>query len=301
MDIVYFLSGIMPNMQGDLSRRSFLKLSGLSLGALAMAPFIGPVLDMDGGEVIRMATHSISVYSQPDDKSTILYQRHRDDLVNVYDEIVSTKGPGYNPIWFKVWRGYIHSARVQKVTNRLNPVASEHSRARPAGRGDRTVHPVPALYAQQETLGTGLPPLSRNQRSGWWPSMKVRTAQPWYRVHDELLEFTYNVPAAHLRLVQPEEFAPISPEIDAWKKHIEVSIARQELVAYENDKRGPALARLHRRARLAGRSPVRFRPIRPPANITFSRRWLPSTWATARSRRISRPMNWWGALDILLR
>ena len=66
-------------MQGDLSRRDFLKMSGLGLGAMAVQPFMDPLLGMEGGEVIRVATHSISVYSKPDDKSTILYQRHRDD------------------------------------------------------------------------------------------------------------------------------------------------------------------------------------------------------------------------------
>jgi lipoprotein-anchoring transpeptidase ErfK/SrfK len=45
----------------------------------------------------------------------------------------------------------------------------------------------------------------------------------------------YHVPAAHLRLVQPEEFAPISPEIDPWKKRIVVSIGKQTLRAYENE------------------------------------------------------------------
>jgi hypothetical protein len=216
-------------------RRDFLKMAGLGLGTLALQPFIGPVADLEGGEVIRIATHSISVYSKPNDKSTILYQRQRDELVNVYGEVVSPDGPGYNPIWFRVWRGYIHSARVQKVQYRLNPVASSIPE-----RGQLAEVTVPFTQSMRYiTYKKRWEPVYRlyGESTQWVVAIdEGPDGQPWYRVHDELLEFTYNVPATHLRLVQPSEFAPISPEIEPWNKRIEVSIARQELVAYENDK-----------------------------------------------------------------
>lgn len=221
-------------MQSDISRRDFLKLSGLSLGAVAFQPFMGPLLDMEGGMVIRVATHSISVYSEPDDESTILYQRHRDDLVNVYEEIVSPQGPGYNPIWFKVWRGYMHSARVQKVSQRLNKVASSVPE-----RGQLAEVTVPYTQSMRYMPNNKRwePVYRLYQESTQWVVAidEGPDGEPWYRIHDELLEFTYNVPAAHLRLIQPEEFAPISPDIDPWKKHIEISISRQELIAFEDD------------------------------------------------------------------
>lgn len=220
-------------MLEKFTRRDFLKMTGLGMGALAFQPFMIPGTNPDSDTVIRMATHSTSIYSQPNDKSTILYQRKRDDLVNVYDEIVSPDGPGYNPVWFRVWRGYIHSARVQKVKTILNPVASSIPE-----RGQLAEVSVP--YTQSMRY---LP-----YKKAWEPVYRLYyesthwvvaidegpDGQPWYRVHDELLEFTYNVPAAHLRLVQPEEFAPITPELEPWKKRIEISIARQELVAYED-------------------------------------------------------------------
>lgn len=222
-------------MQEKYSRRDFIKLSALGLGSLAFRPFLAPQSDLESGELIRIATHSASVYAKPDEDSTILYQRHRDDLVNVYDEIVSDKGPGYNPIWFRVWRGYMHSARVQKVKYRLNPVANsipEHgqlaevtvpfTQSMRKRSATKRWEPVYRLYAESTQWVVGID--------------EGPDGEPWYRVHDELLEFTYNVPATHLRLFQPEDWAPISPEIDPWKKHIEVSIARQELVAYEDDK-----------------------------------------------------------------
>ncbi len=58
-------------------------------------------------------------------KSPILYQRYRDELINVYEEVISPHGPGYNPIWYRVWRGYVHSARLQKVKFQTNPVIQD--------------------------------------------------------------------------------------------------------------------------------------------------------------------------------
>ncbi len=221
-------------MQEKFTRRDFLKMTGLGMGALAFQPFMAPGTNPNDDVVIRMATHSTSIYSRPDDKSTILYQRGRDDLVNVYDEIVSPDGPGYNPIWFKVWRGYIHSARVQKVKTLLNPVASSIPE-----RGQLAEVSVPFTQSLRYIpYKKRWEPVYRlyYQSTHWVVAIdEGPDGQPWYRVHDELLEFTYNVPAAHLRLVQPEEFAPLSTEIEPWKKRIEISIARQEMVAFEND------------------------------------------------------------------
>ena len=59
--------------------------------------------------------------------------------------------------------------------------------------------------------------------------------EPWYKLKDELLEIEYAVPAVHMRIIQPEELAPISPDVPPEKKRIEVSLARQEATAYEYD------------------------------------------------------------------
>ena len=44
----------------------------------------------------------------------------RDDLVHVY-ETVNSGTPGYNPIWYRVFGGYMHRARLQKVRIHYNP------------------------------------------------------------------------------------------------------------------------------------------------------------------------------------
>ncbi len=109
-----------------LSRREFLKLcAAAGLAGLAFRPFSGFEEDNQKNDLIRVTVRSVSVYAQPNDKSQILFQRFRDELVNVYYEIESEFGPGYNPIWYRVWGGYIHRANTQRVKVQYNPIASQ--------------------------------------------------------------------------------------------------------------------------------------------------------------------------------
>lgn len=223
-------------MNGTFTRRDFLKYSALGLGSLAFRPFFGLGEDPEGTDLARIGTHSVSVYSQPNDKSTILYQRYRDELVNIYYEVISEDGPGYNPVWYRVWRGYIHSAHLQRVKVRLNPVVTDL----PKDHGVLAEVTVPFTQSMRY-----LP-----YKQAWEPIYRLYydsthwvvgldegpDGTPWYRLRDELLEIEYNVPATHLRLIPPEEFAPISPDVDPWHKRIEVSIAQQMVTCYEKDK-----------------------------------------------------------------
>ena len=59
----------------------------------------------------------------------------------------------------------------------------------------------------------------------------------WYRIFDELdSNVPYYVPAIHMRLIAPEALAPISPDVPAGQKRIEVNLTTQVLTAYEGDK-----------------------------------------------------------------
>jgi hypothetical protein len=208
----------------------------LGLGGLAFRPFFGAGEDPDGGDLARVAINSVSVYSKPSDKSTILYQRRRDELVNIYYEVVSEDGPGWNPVWYRVWRGYIHSGHLQRVKIHLNqPVANISEK-----RGELAEVSVPMTqtmrYLPYKKDWENLYRLYYSS-THWVKALEDGPdGTPWYRLHDELNELEYHVPAAHLRIIPPEEFAPISPDVSPWEKRIEVSISRQSLVAYEKDK-----------------------------------------------------------------
>lgn len=223
-------------MTQKFTRRDFLKISALGLSGLAFHPFYGLGEDTDSGDIGRVATKAVVIYSQPNDKSTILYQRFRDELINIYEEVVSKDGPDYNPVWYRVWRGYVHSAHVVRVKIRLNPVADKID--------EKTGQLAEVTVPMTQTMRY-IP-----YKKDWDPIYRLYYGSnhwikgidtgpdgtPWYRLHDELNEVEYNAPAIHFRLITPDEFAPISPDVDPSKKWIEVSISQQTVTAYEGDK-----------------------------------------------------------------
>ena len=146
-----------------------------------------------------MAIRSVSIYSRPSDKSTILYQRFRDELINIYDEIISPDGPGYNPVWYRVFGGYVHSAYLQRVKVRLNPVAASI----PEKRGQLAEVSVPMTQTMRflDYNKTWDPVYRLYYSSTHWVKGidEGPDGTPWYRLHDELNELEYHAPAIHFR------------------------------------------------------------------------------------------------------
>jgi hypothetical protein len=224
-------------MKADFnSRRNFLKLSAATLAAMTtqgFRPFFNLEHEQKSNLIARIARDSASVYSQPNDESRILYQRYRDEIVNVYSEVVSEAGPGYNPLWYRVWGGYIHSAYLQRVAINYNSIHES--------------------FPEQGLVGEITVPFTQSMRylntmNGWEPVYRLYyesihwvmsieegpDKEPWYVLKDELLNVDYLVPAQHVRIIPKEEMEPIAADVPAYKKHIEVSIAHQTLKAYED-------------------------------------------------------------------
>jgi hypothetical protein len=218
----------------SISRRDFLKLGCLALTSLAFTSFLPEFTEFEDIDLMRVAHDSISVYKEPTDKSRIVRTWQRDDLVHIY-ETINSGTPGYNPIWYRVFGGYMHRARLQKVRIHYNPPLT--SLPEPKLLSELTVP-----YAQ---------PYRYNHGNGWLPidyRLYYTSIQwiagieagpdgkAWYLVQDDAdKNFFYYVPAVQLRPIAPEEIAPLSPEVPIGKKHIEVNLRTQVLTCYEND------------------------------------------------------------------
>ena len=221
-----------------ITRREFLKLGGAGLAGLALQPFAqlppGQVLTGDNATLARVAIASVSIYSQPWDKSRILYQRYRDEVVNLYYQVISTQGPTWNPVWFRVWGGYIHSQHLQYVSYRYNGVADSI----PEG-GQLAEVTVPMV---QPMINKGNGAWEANyplyfQSVHWVMGVdEGPDGFPWYRLKEPWSGQMYNAPAAALRLIADEELTPLSPNVPPENKRIEVSLSQQVLTAYEGDK-----------------------------------------------------------------
>ncbi len=120
-------------MAKRFSRRDFFKLGGLTLASAALpaswwsgaAAAPGPDFprqpEQPEGRLARITSKQVDVRSRPDDEAPIVGNRFRDQLVHVYEELIPPDAPKYyNPLWYRVWGGYIHCAHTQIVQTHLN-------------------------------------------------------------------------------------------------------------------------------------------------------------------------------------
>jgi lipoprotein-anchoring transpeptidase ErfK/SrfK len=217
-----------------ISRRDFLKLGSAAITGFGVSPFLPGFETFDDSNQVRVATKAVSMHSGASDQNRITGQRFRDELVNVYEE-VDAGAPEYNPIWYRVWGGYIHRARLQKVKVLFNKPLTG------IAEGTRHVAEVTVPYTQA---------MRHTKTYGWQPNLRLYygsvhwitgiddgpDGQPWYRIFDELVGFAYHVSAIHLRPIPLEEWSSITPDISLEDKRIEVNLTMQTLIAYELDK-----------------------------------------------------------------
>jgi lipoprotein-anchoring transpeptidase ErfK/SrfK len=215
-----------------ISRRDFLKLGGLTLASLAFSSFLPEFTEFEDMDLVRVAYHSVSVYKEPDDKSQIVGTRYRDDLVHVY-KTVQAPTPLWNPVWYRVFGGYMHRERLQKVRIHYNPPLAT----------------IPDYKLLSELTVPFTDIYHYNQWDGWTTTYRAYYStihwitgidsgpdgNAWYRLQDEADESSYFIPAAQMRPIPPEEITPLSPEVPATNKHIEVNLHTQTLYCYEND------------------------------------------------------------------
>jgi hypothetical protein len=239
------------------SRRDFLRLGGLSLAALAFKDFTPDQITFEDSDVVRVATKSWSVYSAPSLDSAITSTWYRDDLIHVYKEVTAlpatptadqTPTPNPNPIWYRVWGGYMWRARLQPVKTIFNePLSTIPAAAIPGGQGVLAEVTVPFSNPWWYTKAAGwqaleVPLWRLYYGSVHWvaavdagPPGVPGYAGPWYRIWDHIASFPYFVPAIHLRPIAPDVYSPLSPEVPWDKKRIEVNLSKQSLTAYEYD------------------------------------------------------------------
>lgn len=216
-----------------MNRREFLKTSLLGAGVLVLRPFQFANLQPGGSGLARIAIESVSVYSQPWDESRIVYTRYRDEIIHLYYEVVSEKGPAWNPIWYRVWGGYIHSKSLQIVEDRTN-IAAESVRE----EGQLAEVTVPFVQSMRNRGAANWEPLYRLYYGSVHWVVKVLEGpdgRSWYRLEEPWGKLSYDVPGEGLRLIPDEELSPLSPQVPPDKKRIEISIYKQELTAYEED------------------------------------------------------------------
>ena len=104
-----------------ISRRDFLKLSGLGLAGLFTPPlnfhFDDPFTDLLG----RVTTRMIWMYDHPSSEATQVKFCQRDALLNITNTTISDDVTAHNRVWYEIGtEGFVYSGYVQPVRTILN-------------------------------------------------------------------------------------------------------------------------------------------------------------------------------------
>ncbi len=217
------------------SRRRFLKTSSLAFSSLLIQPKILSDTSPIATRYFMVGNpKGVSIHKEPFDESIILYQKQLDEIINVYNDVIGPKGPEYNPLWYRVWGGYVHSGNLVEVRFTKNEVQDVVKKS-----GQLAEVTVPFTRTKFFNRLTGWKDMYRfYYGSVHWVVNAIEgpDKQPWYIIKDELLEVELGAPAENFRFVPHNEMAPISQDIPPEKKRIDISLARQFLIAYEGER-----------------------------------------------------------------
>jgi hypothetical protein len=222
-------------VQTSISRREFLKIWGTSLGLVIPRHFrkyLPPDEDLEPLGIGRVTIRAIGLFEEPDISSPRLRWLERDKLVNIIKEVESPFGPKYNPLWYRLVGGYAHSAYIQRVE-------SAHL--------NKPLEYIPKSGQLGEVTVPFTQSMVRLSSDYWQPAYRLYfgslfwitnflqgpDGQTWYELTDDRLRVQYCVPTSHIRPIPRKETMPLSPHVPESEKTIMVSIADQELLAFE--------------------------------------------------------------------
>jgi hypothetical protein len=223
-----------------LSRRDFLKLTGFGLAAMFYLPRLSLALDNPTWPGIelpcqgRVLLSQVNSYSNPSFSARILQVLKRDEAYEILNATYSEDDPAHNHTWYQIQGGgFVHSAGLQPMQIHLNEVGTPLT-----PRGQPAEVTVPFSNAVWSLQPGGAFAYRLYYGAVFWVDQLVKDDQggAWYRIVDEGQgPIYYYARAEHLHLVTAEDVAPISPDIPAEKKRIEVRLKDQVVIAYENN------------------------------------------------------------------
>ncbi|HEY3291184.1 MAG TPA: L,D-transpeptidase family protein [Anaerolineae bacterium] len=227
--------------QVNISRRTVLKLGG---GLLAAAPFLqfGRVARANATEPVLVPTrrpfgraiqYGLAVREAPGLSAKLVRWLAWNEIITLKGQTTSDDSPtSYNHIWYQTTDGYIYSAFVQPVDNVTNkPVETVDEKG---FWGEITVPFTQARGGPGEgyyvaylfNYGCVFHVMtSRADKNGviWYQCDYATGSGLWIR-------------ADSMRVIPAEEFLPLSPDVPAELKRIEVDVTNQLTTAFEGDK-----------------------------------------------------------------
>jgi hypothetical protein len=238
-----------PMNKSSLSRREFLRLSSLGLGAAALRPwnehprFLQFPDHERLGRVVEEMDAPINLRVAPSSEAALAGEMMGDTVVPWLREVVGYT-PYRNQRWVETPEGYIWSPLLQPVRNKPNQ-ALDSLPDYGGGPGmwmEVTVPYVEAQLANASPRGFRIAYLVENSfpirfyyGQVWWVD-DLRTTEQGSEYHLRELYGSrgdeFWAPAEAFKPIYPEDAAHLSPEVE--DKQIVINLARQTMSCFEN-------------------------------------------------------------------
>lgn len=235
-------------MTTKLTRRDFLKLASISAIGMALRPnafydayaaiAAAPIPPQPGMGAVkqwgRVCTATVQLMTRPNPGGERIKWLKLDEVYEIKQEIASEGWYPHNHTWYAIEDGYAYSSNIQPVQNALNQPESKLPLKGMPGKGFYGEVTVPYIDAMPKPGAKGAP-VYRLYSSCILYVKGIVTGDDgkiWYDLYDETSKPMF-VPGETMRIVQPEELTPLSP--DVTDKLIVVNLKRQRLSAYENN------------------------------------------------------------------
>jgi hypothetical protein len=258
----------MSQAQRPFSRRDFLKIAGIGLGALAFRPTSGsgytdllrtgrlaefPQADLLGrnctADTNLQYGGTINVHVRPDVSSGIVRNAYRDEVFPWVRELTAENLDYNNPNqrWVETPEGYVRAAQLQPCRNIPNVPLTAMPEGVNGFWAEVTVPYVDLIMENAQPVSGwmrdhsayGLQPRLYYQQVMWVDRVRTLDAgMVQYRLNER-----YGNPgdlfwadAAAFRLLTPEDVTPIHPEVDPATKKIVVDKTYQQLSCFEGER-----------------------------------------------------------------
>jgi hypothetical protein len=253
-------------MNQNLSRRDFLRIAGVGVGALAFNPyralnfeyFSSPkqLPDFPKSEIIgRVVDPGVDLRSQPTNDpnvTTSLAKLDADTLVEWGRQVIGKVIGGLsNQRYVETPQGYIYASVLQPTRNHPNTPISEIPAGQPGFWAEVTVPYVNLAHEGvvaspwlQDHITYNFPPRLYYGQVVWMDRIRTDNGFVEYRWNEDVNGHGYGYGAygeffwadgAAFKVLTEEDIAPIDPDVDPNEKRIEANLDYQTLSCYEGN------------------------------------------------------------------
>lgn len=248
-------------MKRSFSRRDFLKVAGVGLGALAFNPFDFKLFNYEGlyapkrlpqfpaSEIIGRLVDNTDIRSRPTNDpvlNTSIGSLPADTLVPWEREVLGAVVALTNQKYLQTAQGYIWSSRVQPTKNLPNTPITEMPVGQLGFWAEVTVPYIelaldgaPVSPWIQSLIQYNFPPRAYYSQVLWIDQIRQSNGFVEYRWNESPNGHGYGfgdifwADGAGLKVLSEADVAPISPDIDPNEKKIVVDLTYQTLSAFE--------------------------------------------------------------------